>query len=152
MTIHPRNPNQKQRTPCAVSFVFGGDKRVRTAGLLNAIQALYQLSYTPVFGKLLYCNIYAVNCQTFFAFMPIKIYCFRLSAFKRRSLLQAILRECVLHVCFVGTRFGNYFTSSPLSAFCNMIQYPSSSPSLARKSQSSSASLGGLIPSTPGTP
>ena len=117
-----RNPNQKQRTPCAVSFVFGGDKRVRTAGLLNAIQALYQLSYTPIFGKLLYCNIYAVNCQTFFAFMPIKIYCFRLSAFKRGSLLQAILRECVLHMRFVGTRFGNYFTSSPLSAFCNMIQ------------------------------
>ena len=25
----------------------GGDKRVRTADLLNAIQALYQLSYTP---------------------------------------------------------------------------------------------------------
>ena len=28
---------------------FGGDKRDRTADLLNAIQALSQLSYTPVF-------------------------------------------------------------------------------------------------------
>ena len=27
---------------------FGGDKRDRTADLLNAIQALSQLSYTPV--------------------------------------------------------------------------------------------------------
>ena len=27
---------------------LGGDKRGRTAGLLNAIQALYRLSYTPV--------------------------------------------------------------------------------------------------------
>jgi hypothetical protein len=26
---------------------FGGDKRIRTAGLLHAMQALYQLSYTP---------------------------------------------------------------------------------------------------------
>jgi hypothetical protein len=28
-------------------FVFGGDEQDRTAGLLNAIQALSQLSYTP---------------------------------------------------------------------------------------------------------
>ena len=31
---------------------FGGDKRDRTADLLNAIQALSQLSYTPIFGSL----------------------------------------------------------------------------------------------------
>ena len=35
----------------------GGDKRDRTADLLNAIQALSQLSYTPIFGSL---------CQTAF--------------------------------------------------------------------------------------
>ena len=35
----------------------GGDKRDRTADLLNAIQALSQLSYTPIFGLL---------CQTAF--------------------------------------------------------------------------------------
>ena len=29
--------------------VFGGDKRDRTADLLNAIQTLSQLSYTPVY-------------------------------------------------------------------------------------------------------
>ena len=29
---------------------FGGDKRDRTADLLNAIQALSQLSYTPKFS------------------------------------------------------------------------------------------------------
>ena len=28
----------------------GGDKRDRTADLLNAIQALSQLSYTPIFS------------------------------------------------------------------------------------------------------
>ena len=32
---------------------FGGDKRDRTADLLNAIQALSQLSYTPMCGELL---------------------------------------------------------------------------------------------------
>ena len=32
------------------SRLFGGDKRDRTADLLNAIQALSQLSYTPIFG------------------------------------------------------------------------------------------------------
>jgi hypothetical protein len=30
-------------------FLVGGDKRDRTADLLNAIQALSQLSYTPEF-------------------------------------------------------------------------------------------------------
>jgi hypothetical protein len=30
---------------------FGGDKRDRTADLLNAIQALSQLSYTPIFCR-----------------------------------------------------------------------------------------------------
>ena len=35
-------------TAFAVPFHFGGDKRDRTADLLNAIQALSQLSYTPV--------------------------------------------------------------------------------------------------------
>ena len=32
---------------CAIG---GGDKRDRTADLLNAIQALSQLSYTPIFA------------------------------------------------------------------------------------------------------
>ena len=32
-------------------FEDGGDKRDRTADLLNAIQALSQLSYTPIFSK-----------------------------------------------------------------------------------------------------
>ena len=40
----PRNPK--------TSRLFGGDKRDRTADLLNAIQALSQLSYTPIFGSL----------------------------------------------------------------------------------------------------
>ena len=30
--------------------MFGGDKRDRTADLLNAIQALSQLSYTPIYA------------------------------------------------------------------------------------------------------
>ena len=36
----------KKKTTTFV-VVFGGDKRDRTADLLNAIQALSQLSYTP---------------------------------------------------------------------------------------------------------
>ena len=38
----------KETTHICVSFLFGGDKRDRTADLLNAIQALSQLSYTPI--------------------------------------------------------------------------------------------------------
>ena len=30
------------------ALLFGGDSRVRNGDLLNAIQALYQLSYTPI--------------------------------------------------------------------------------------------------------
>ena len=41
-------------------IVVGGDKRDRTADLLNAIQALSQLSYTPVCGKTLYSCGFAV--------------------------------------------------------------------------------------------
>ena len=45
----------------------GGDKRDRTADLLNAIQALSQLSYTPIFGRcvrqlLYYSNVMRI-CQ-----------------------------------------------------------------------------------------
>ena len=32
--------------------LVGGAKRSRTADLLNAIQALYQLSYTPIIGEI----------------------------------------------------------------------------------------------------
>ncbi len=38
------------------SFTFGGDKGSRTPDLLNAIQALSQLSYTPVWLVLLFRN------------------------------------------------------------------------------------------------
>ncbi len=36
-----------------MSSHIGGDKRDRTADLLNAIQALSQLSYTPIFDFLI---------------------------------------------------------------------------------------------------
>ena len=39
--------HRKTRTAKPFAF-FGGDSRDRTDDLLNAIQALYQLSYTPV--------------------------------------------------------------------------------------------------------
>ena len=39
------------------AILCGGDKRDRTADLLNAIQALSQLSYTPVGDTLLF------NCK-----------------------------------------------------------------------------------------
>ena len=54
---------------------FGGDKRDRTADLLNAIQALSQLSYTPIFfseavsrGQLLYYTMFCGFVNPFFAF------------------------------------------------------------------------------------
>ena len=45
---HRKNKNLENRIVKQVSrFFFGVDKRDRTADLLNAIQALSQLSYTP---------------------------------------------------------------------------------------------------------
>ena len=41
----------KMRFFIAISGFYGGDKRDRTADLLNAIQALSQLSYTPIYGE-----------------------------------------------------------------------------------------------------
>ena len=41
----------KMRFFKAFSGFYGGDKRDRTADLLNAIQALSQLSYTPIYGE-----------------------------------------------------------------------------------------------------
>ena len=55
----------------------GGDKRDRTADLLNAIQALSQLSYTPIRysdlfpGQLLYYNIHSETVNIFFFFFSI---------------------------------------------------------------------------------
>ena len=40
-----RHAKKEQPKGCSI---FGGDKRDRTADLLNAIQALSQLSYTPM--------------------------------------------------------------------------------------------------------
>ena len=49
----PKSSENKRKTPKTLEFsVFGGDKRDRTADLLNAIQALSQLSYTPIFSPL----------------------------------------------------------------------------------------------------
>ena len=60
--IPERVPKSKIKTPHLlpnevfsklITQLFGGDKRDRTADLLNAIQALSQLSYTPIFDCLL---------------------------------------------------------------------------------------------------
>ena len=54
------------------SGIFGGDKRDRTADLLNAIQALSQLSYTPMcYIQLLHYSRTHVLCQEFFDFCGI---------------------------------------------------------------------------------
>ena len=49
----------KNRLPKKAVYIhrnlsFGGDKRDRTADLLNAIQALSQLSYTPRWVTIIY--------------------------------------------------------------------------------------------------
>ena len=52
---HPRKVPHKQKKALKTNGFQGfdgGDKRDRTADLLNAIQALSQLSYTPIFGSL----------------------------------------------------------------------------------------------------
>ena len=67
-------PKSKRKSPENQWFsgLDGGDKRDRTADLLNAIQALSQLSYTPIFGSLSdsFCIIarFAKKSSTFFRF------------------------------------------------------------------------------------
>ena len=55
---------------------FGGDKRDRTADLLNAIQALSQLSYTPKFNyavrQLLYYSIWNEFVKGYFRIFWVK--------------------------------------------------------------------------------
>ena len=63
--------NKEKSTNLSVD-AFGGDKRDRTADLLNAIQALSQLSYTPKFfapftGDVYYYSKGIRVCQHFFA-------------------------------------------------------------------------------------
>ena len=48
--------------------IFGGDKRDRTADLLNAIQALSQLSYTPM--SKMYITRLDGKCQALFLLFP----------------------------------------------------------------------------------
>ena len=45
---HAVSPNATDNKKARLSTGFGGDKRDRTADLLNAIQTLSQLSYTPM--------------------------------------------------------------------------------------------------------
>lgn len=46
-TVEIKNKIKKAHTFMVCAFLFGGGKRDRTADLLHAMQALYQLSYTP---------------------------------------------------------------------------------------------------------
>ena len=47
MPVDTQDPRETKKDTQRVSFLFGGDKRDRTADLLTASQALSQLSYTP---------------------------------------------------------------------------------------------------------
>ena len=63
----PKN-TKKHKEKASKSFdfkAFGGDKRDRTADLLNAIQALSQLSYTPM-RKVYYSKAH-IKMQDFFS-------------------------------------------------------------------------------------
>ena len=68
----PQPHNNKEKSTNLSVGAFGGDKRDRTADLLNAIQALSQLSYTPKFFAPLIGDVYYYSkgifvCQHFFA-------------------------------------------------------------------------------------
>ena len=63
---------------------FGGDKRDRTADLLNAIQALSQLSYTPERYNI---TIYVYKFQDLF----LKIKNYKITAFLSILLYQVLL-------------------------------------------------------------
>ena len=63
-----KNKRKNRYNPWVVTVfpLFGGDNRDRTDDLLNAIQALSQLSYTPIHMKL---TQTIINYTTFFLFV-----------------------------------------------------------------------------------
>ena len=68
-TIYGQKEKKKSRNHKVSRFSFeyhrsdfGGDKRDRTADLLNAIQALSQLSYTPMYRNPLFFNGFRGSC------------------------------------------------------------------------------------------
>ena len=63
---HRRAEPPKEKEPDKIGFVFficGGDEGGRTPYLLNAIQALYQLSYTPKADNKRKYTIFTSFCQ-----------------------------------------------------------------------------------------
>ena len=65
-TASPRRVPEKEKEPDKIGFVFfncGGDEGGRTPYLLNAIQALYQLSYTPKADNKRKYTIFTSFCQ-----------------------------------------------------------------------------------------
>ena len=145
-----------------MSFVFGGIVRVTTPPRFSACGAQVCAKRKPDEQKYRLYRYNAVRLSAyrryryFYMIQHLLLLLYVIYSLCKKTTVcgrffdYLVIKANILAV--VGLHTTAYFTSSPLSAFCNMIQYPSSSPSLARKSQSSSASLGGLIPSTPGTP
>ena len=65
-TALPCRVPEKEKEPDKIGFVFficGGDEGGRTPYLLNAIQALYQLSYTPKADNKRKYTIFTSFCQ-----------------------------------------------------------------------------------------
>ncbi len=65
-TITPVPEIKQKKNPTVIGFVFfvsGGDEGGRTPYLLNAIQALYQLSYTPKADNKRKYTIFTEFCQ-----------------------------------------------------------------------------------------
>ena len=65
-TVSPCRAPEKEKEPDKIGFVFfscGGDEGGRTPYLLNAIQALYQLSYTPKADNKRKYTIFTAFCQ-----------------------------------------------------------------------------------------
>lgn len=63
---HPVPAIKQKKNPTVIGFVFficGGDEGGRTPYLLNAIQALYQLSYTPKADNKRKYTIFTSFCQ-----------------------------------------------------------------------------------------
>ena len=48
MRTQTKKNNHAARKPCGYHILYGGDKEDRTPDLLHAMQALSQLSYTPM--------------------------------------------------------------------------------------------------------
>ena len=104
-------------------FPFGGDKRDRTADLLNAIQALSQLSYTPRYLSskfLLRRKLFTSNNQGNKIKLSVSVMCCRSNGGRQTHCLGSQLSYTPIFTCACRTGRPNELYFSRVGRVCQL--------------------------------